>query len=158
MNEIKTPHIETQMQIRKPVDEVFNAFIDPAVTTNFWFTRSSGKMEAGKDVQWEWEMYNVSAWVSVMEIIRNEKILFEWNDPERLKVEFLFKTLSDGTTYVTVRESGYKKTGKDLIEIIKDSTSGFTTVLDGLKAYLEYGINLNLIRDKFPNEIIRHGQ
>jgi len=38
------------------------------------------------------------------------------------------------------------------IEAIKNNTGGFTTVLDGLKAYLEYGIKLNLIGDKFPQQ------
>lgn len=32
---------------------------------------------------------------------------------------------------------------------IVDTTGGFTTVLDGLKAYLEHGIKLNLVEDKF---------
>jgi hypothetical protein len=30
-------------------------------------------------------------------------------------------------------------------------------VLDGLKAYLEHGIDLNLIADKYPKEIMNHG-
>lgn len=149
---------ETQMQIRKPAAEVFNAFIDPAVTTNFWFTKSSGKLEVGTDVTWEWEMYNVSATVSTSEIVPNEKIVFEWGEPERRTVEFSFKSLSDGSTYVIAKEYGYKETGDALIAAIKDSTGGFTTVLDGLKAWLEHGINLNLIRDKFPKEIMQHGQ
>jgi len=33
-----------------------------------------------------------------------------------------------------------------------DSTGGFTTVLDGAKAWLEHNINLNLIMDKFPKD------
>jgi hypothetical protein len=45
-----------------------------------------------------------------------------------------------------------------LLAVIKDSTGGFTTVLDGLKAYLEYNIQLNLIGDKYPKEISNHGQ
>jgi len=151
------PSTETQMQIRKPAAEVFNAFIDPAVTTNFWFTKSSGKLEVGSDVNWEWEMYNVSTIVSTKEIIPNQKIVFEWGETPRRTVEFLFKPLSDGSTYVVAKEYGYQETGDDLIAAIKDSTGGFTTVLDGLKCWLEHGINLNLIRDKFPKEVTGHG-
>jgi len=33
-----------------------------------------------------------------------------------------------------------------------------TTVLDGLKAYLEHNIKLNLIGDKYPKEVSNHGQ
>jgi uncharacterized protein YndB with AHSA1/START domain len=47
---------KAQMLLRRPVADVFEAFVDPAVTTKFWFTRSSGKLEAGKEVQWDWEM------------------------------------------------------------------------------------------------------
>lgn len=51
--------VETQMRIRKPVTEVFEAFLDPSVTKNFWFTKSSGKLEA-ETISWEWGMYNMS--------------------------------------------------------------------------------------------------
>ena len=83
------PTVETQMLIRKPIAEVFEAFIDPQITTNFWFTKSSGKLEAGKTIKWEWEMYGVSAEVSVKEIIPNELIKIEWDDPSTT-VEFHF--------------------------------------------------------------------
>jgi uncharacterized protein YndB with AHSA1/START domain len=147
---------EAQMLIRKSVAEVFEALIDPALTRNFWFTKGSDRLEANKKVVWEWEMYNVSIPVMVREIVPNEKIVFEWAEPART-VEFNFKTLSDGSTFVKVTECGYNQTGDELLAVIKDSTGGFTTVLDGLKAFLEHGINLNLIADKFPKEVSHHG-
>jgi uncharacterized protein YndB with AHSA1/START domain len=143
---------EAQMLIRKPAAEVFQAFIDPAITKNFWFTKASGKLEVNKKVTWEWKMYNVSTKVFVKEISPNKKIVIEWDEPSKT-VELKFKTLSDGSTFVIITECGYDKTGDDLLKAIKDSTGGFTTVVDGLKAYLEHGINLNLIADKFPKEI-----
>ncbi len=145
------------MLIRKPVAEVFRAFIDPALTKNFWFSKGSDILEVGKTVIWEWEMYNISTIVSVIEIVPNKKILIEWDDPATI-VDFEFKALSDSATYVTIKNYGFGKTGDELLQIIKDSTSGFTTVLDGLKAFLEHNINLNLIADKFPKEITQHGQ
>ncbi|WP_442795642.1 SRPBCC family protein [Pelobium manganitolerans] len=150
------PTVETQMQIRKPVSQVFQAFIDPAITTNFWFTKSSGKLETGKTVKWEWEMYNVSSEVQVKEIIPNKKISIEWGDPTTT-VDFEFRALTDETTYVVIKNYGFKETGDDLIQAIKDNTGGFTTVLDGMKAYLEHNIRLNLIADKFPKEASDHG-
>lgn len=148
--------VETQMLIRKPVSEVFAAFIEPSITRNFWFTRASGRLEVGKTILWEWEMYGVSTQVVVKEIIPNERIVIEWDVPSTT-VEFLFKTLSDGSTYVVIRNYGFHQTGDDLLNVIKDVTGGFTTVLDGLKAYMEYNINLNLIADKFPKEVMQHG-
>lgn len=142
---------DAQMMIRKPASEVFAAFIDPAITKNFWFTKSSGKLEVNVKVTWEWEMYKVSTTVVPKEIIQNEKIGFDWGEPTT-RVEFIFKTLSEGSTLVSVTECGYDKTGDELMTALKNSTGGFTTVLDGLKAFLEHGINLNLILDKYPKE------
>jgi uncharacterized protein YndB with AHSA1/START domain len=144
---------EAQMLIRKPVAEVFEALVNPELTKNFWFTKGSGRLEVNKKVTWEWEMYNMSTPVIATEILQNEKILFVWGDDEPKTVEFKFRSLSDGSTFVTVAECGYDKTGDQLLEIVKQSTGGFTTVLDGLKAFLENHINLNLIADKFPKEI-----
>jgi len=149
MSENKSRCAEAQMLIRKPAAEVFNAFIDPEVTKNFWFTKSSGKLELNKEVTWEWEMYKVSTKVLAREIIPGKKILYEWNNPART-VEFIFQSINDHSTYVIVTECGFDQTGDELIAAIKGSTGGFTTVLDGLKAFLEHGMNLNLIADKFP--------
>ncbi len=149
--------VETQMLIRKPVSTVFQAFIDPKITSNFWFTKSSGQLEVGKRITWEWEMYGVSVNVLVNEIIQNKRISTEWGDPATT-VDYEFTALTDHTTYVVIKNYGFKETGDELIKAIKDSTGGFTTVLDGLKAYLEHNINLNLIRDKYPKEVSNHGQ
>ena len=151
------PFVEAQMLIRKPAAKVFEAFIDPSITKNFWFTKSTGKLEAGKIVNWEWEMYNVSTKVVVKEIIPNERIKIEWDEPATT-VDFLFQSLDDNRTYVVIRNYGFTKTGDELLLLFKDLTGGFTTVLDGLKAYLEHNINLNLIADKFPKEVAQPGQ
>lgn len=145
------------MLIRKPVSQVFQAFIDPTITTNFWFTKSSGKLEIGKTVKWEWEMYGVSSDVRVKEIIPDKKILIEWDDPATT-VDFEFTALTEETTYVVIKNYGFKETGDDLIQAIKDNTGSFTTVLDGMKVYLEHNIKLNLVADKLPKEVSNHGQ
>jgi len=138
------------MLIRKPVSEVFQAFINPNITTNFWFTKSSGNLEVGKKIKWEWEMYNVSIEVEVKKIIQNKLITIEWDKPSTT-VDFEFAVGTEESTYVVIKNYGFNQTGIDLIDAIKNNTGGFTTVLDGLKAYLEFGIELNLVRDKFPH-------
>ena len=65
------PTIATaQMLIRRPVSVVFDAFVDPAITSRFWFSRGSGKLEMGKQVRWDWEMYSVSTTVDVKALER----------------------------------------------------------------------------------------
>ncbi len=149
MSEAQHPMVECQMMIRKPISEVFRAFVDPKLTTMFWFTKSSGKLEKGKTVTWEWEMYGVADQIKVVELVPDEKIIIEWDNPTTT-VEFEFLELANETTYVVIKNYGFHQTGNDLIEAVKNNTGGFTTVLDGLKAYLEFGIKLNLVKDKFP--------
>ena len=149
MNDIKRPLVECQMMIRKHISAVFQAFIDPIITTKFWFTKSSGQLEKGKTVTWEWEMYNVSAVVNVIDIVPDKKITINWGSPITT-VDFEFSELSAESTYLVIRNYGFHQNGNELIKAINDNTGGFTTVLDGLKAYLEFGIELNLVRDKFP--------
>jgi len=85
-----TKKIEAQLLIRKSPKIVFNALVDPKITTRFWFTKSSGKLEKGKTVTWEWEMYGVKDEVKVLEISPNKKITIVWGDPKS-KVDFLFE-------------------------------------------------------------------
>lgn len=95
----KEPVAETEMLIRKPVADVFEAFIDPAITTNFWFTKSSGRLEAGREVRWDWEMYGVSTSVLVKAIDPNKRILIEWDGYSgRTTVEWEFSARDDATT------------------------------------------------------------
>lgn len=140
--------VETQMMIRKPVEMVFQAFIDPSITTKFWFTKSSGFLESGKTVTWEWEMYGATANVLTKEIIPNQLISTEWGNPAT-NVDYEFTSLSENSTYVVIKNYGFHEEGNELLELVKNITGGFTTVLDGLKAFLEFGIQLNLVEDKF---------
>lgn len=114
MEKSKLPTVETQMLIRNPISIVFQSFIDPAITTKFWFTKSSGQLEVGKTVTWEWEMYNVSSGIQVKEIIPNKKITIEWDDPTTT-VDFEFTALTDNSTYVVIKNYGFSQTGDDLI-------------------------------------------
>jgi len=150
MQQPSIPIVETQMLIRRPASQVFQSIIDPAITTHFWFTKSSGKLEPGKTITWEWQMYNFSTTVLVKEIIPGKKITIEWGNPVTT-VEFEFREMGEEATYVIIKNYGFNLTGDELIKAIKDNTGGFTTVLDGMKAYLEHGLHLNLIADKFPS-------
>lgn len=142
--------VQAQMLIRKPIQEVFEAFINPEITTNFWFTKSTGKLEEGKTIIWEWEMYNAKSEVKVLQIIPNQLIKTEWGLFSN-NVDYEFKEMEKGTL-VIIKSYGYSEKGNELLSVINDNTGGFTTVLDGCKAYLEHGINLRLIEDKFPSK------
>lgn len=150
--DMNTNKIETQLLIRKSPKMVYNAFIDPKITTQFWFTKSSGKLEKGKIVNWEWEMYGVKDEVEVLDIIPEHKISIRWGNPKS-KVDFLFEEFKKNQTLVKIACFDFEHKKKDLFATMLDYMGGFTTVLDGLKAYLEHKINLNLTNDKYPEKI-----
>lgn len=148
----KAPVAESEMLIRRPVAEVFEAFLDPEVTVNFWFTRSSGRLEVGREVRWYWDMYRASTSVLPRVIEPNQRILIEWDGYSgRTTVEWKFSARDDGTTFVVVRETGWAGDGDQLVRWVGESTQGFTWTLAGLKAFLEHGIRLNLVADKRPD-------
>lgn len=137
------------MLVRRPLDEVFNAFVDPTVTTRFWFTRSSGKLEPGAKVTWEWEMYGASADVHVRAIERPSSILIEWGEPSTT-VEWRFTSLGAEATLVRISNTGFRGTEEEVVGMALDCMGGFSLVLAALKAWLEHGIALDVVADRDP--------
>lgn len=153
----QVPVAKTGMLIRKPVAEVFEAFVNPDVTTKFWFTKSSGRLEAGKQVRWEWEMYGISTPVTVKAIEPNQRILIEWpGEGSPTTVEWTFAPQAEGTTFVRITHAGFTGDGDELVKQVTGSTQGFSLVLAGLKALLEHGVRLNLVADRYPKGIEEH--
>ncbi|MGQ0603970.1 MAG: SRPBCC family protein [Anaerolineales bacterium] len=153
----QVPIAKTGMLIRKPVADVFEAFINPDITTKFWFTKSSGRLEAGKEVQWDWEMYGISIPVTAKAIEPNQRIVIEWPGYSSLTtVEWMFASQKDGTTFVSITEAGFTGDGDELVKQVTDSTQGFSLVLAGLKALLEHNVRLNLVADRYPKGIEEH--
>ena len=147
------PVMSTGMLVRRAVAEVFEALIDPAITTKFWFTRSTGRLETGKRVQWFWDMYDVSADVTVKAVDPGKGIVIEWpGESGPTTVEWRFDARDDGT-FVSVTESGFSGDGDSLVKQVTNSTQGFSLMLAGLKAYLEHRIQLNLVADRYPQGI-----
>jgi uncharacterized protein YndB with AHSA1/START domain len=152
MSAVHTIAARAEMLIRQPVALVYEAFVNPAITSNFWFTRGSGRLEAGKEVRWEWEMYGVSIAVAVKEMEPNKRILVEWpGQGTPTRVEWTFASRADNTTFVTITNAGFSGDDDAIVKQALDSTEGFTLVLCGLKAYLEHNIRLNLVGDRFPD-------
>jgi uncharacterized protein YndB with AHSA1/START domain len=160
MNKIvltQTPVARTAMLIRRPVAEVFEAFVDPHITAKFWFTKGSGRLEAGKQVHWDWEMYGISIPVTVKALEPNKLIVIEWPGyGSPTTVEWTFTPVADGTTFVRIANAGFVGTGDELVKQATDSVQGFSLVLAGLKALLEHDVRLNLVADRFPKGVEEH--
>jgi uncharacterized protein YndB with AHSA1/START domain len=147
----KPPEIKAQMLIRRPISDVFEAFVNPEITTKFWFTKASAPLETGKTVVWEWEMYGVSAEVLVQDVQSNSRILIDWGGQQGgfTTVEWNFVPYGD-TTFVTVSECGYAGAADEMVARAIDSMGGFSLVLAAAKAWLEHGVTLAVVADHAP--------
>ena len=152
---MKNPYEATaEMAIRKPIEDVFQSFIDPSITSKFWFSAGSALVEEGSRIEWHWSWYNLVVPVQVLRVVNNESILVEWGEGKDLsKAEWTFQAINSNRTFIRIRNFDFLGEGDQLVNQVTDSTGGFTMVLAGCKAYLEHGIQLNLVEDKFPKEL-----
>ncbi len=151
--EIKTaPIATTSMLIRQPIEKVFEAFVNPAITAKFWFTKGSGRLQVGKQIRWDWEMFNHTELITVKALDENKRILIEWDSYGTLTlVEWTFIAHTDNSTWVSIVNAGFAGAGDEIVQQAIDTMEGFVLVLAGAKAYLEHNIQLNLIADRFPD-------
>jgi uncharacterized protein YndB with AHSA1/START domain len=145
------PAASAGMLIRRPVREVFEAFADPAITTRFWFSRGSGRLDPGAEVRWDWDMYGVGTEVKVKAIEPGRRILIDWDtDSDPTEVEWRFEPRGDHA-WVTVENRGFGGSPEEQTARALDSTGGFALVLAGAKIWLEHGIDPRFIIDRHPD-------
>ena len=150
----QAPVAKAQMLIRKPAAQVFEALVDPAITSRFWYSKGSGRLEAGKQVRWDWEMYGVHADVDVKAVEENRRILMEWGGPDDpTSVEWTFEPKGEDRTFVSVKNWGFGGDADKAVAAALDSTGGFSFVLAALKAFLEHDVELNLVADHAPDAL-----
>jgi uncharacterized protein YndB with AHSA1/START domain len=150
----KVPVAKTGMHIRRPLEQVFDAIVDPEVTSQFWFSKGGGRLETGKRVRWEWESHDVSIEVTAKAVEPNKRVAIEWPGYSgATQDEWTFQALPDGTTFVRVSERGWAGEADRLVRYVADSTQGFTLMLAGMKALLEHDVRLHLTEDRYPKGI-----
>ena len=147
MRKLSPPIVRTHMAIRRPAAQVYGAFIDPAVTSKFWFSRGSGILARGEKVVWSWSMYGVSAVVEVLDLEQDQRIVIGWPTP----VEWIFSARGEDATFVTITASGFTGSDDEKVSGAIDSMGGFSFLLAGCKSWLEHGIQLNLSGDYNPD-------
>jgi len=118
------PIARAEMLIRKPVNEVYEAFVNPEHTRKFWFTKSTGRLEVGKRIRWEWEMYGASTLIDVKILNPGKRILLEWGvDENPTSVEWNFSPRANDATLVSISNSGFSGNGDKMVADAMDSAA-----------------------------------
>jgi uncharacterized protein YndB with AHSA1/START domain len=137
-----TLEIKTVLQIQKTAQEVFEAIADPAKMSNYFISKSSGRMEEGKELLWKFPEFEEEFPVRVDKVEKDKYISFYWNtDGNELLVEINLTSADKDSTLVMITEKSMENNEAG-IKWLKGNTEGWANFLACLKAYLEYGINL----------------
>lgn len=134
--------IKAKIQISKPVHEVFEAIVNPEKMSNYFISKSTGRMEEGKELVWNFPEFDIDVPVSIGKIEKDKYISYSWDAENGAKplVEMNLEAKGN-TTLVTITEKSMNNDEAG-IKWLKSNTEGWANFLACLKAYLEYGINL----------------
>ncbi len=144
---------KAQMIIHRPVSDVFEAFADPDIMTQFWFPKASGRLEEGKEVKWYVgtgvDAYEITVHVKAAQ--RPHTLHIQWGaDGAFTDVEWKFESQGDGDTIVRICESGFSGDQSEVVQAALNSTGGFNQVITAAKALLEHGARINVVEDHVP--------
>ena len=134
--------IHAAMQIQKPIIEVFEAIVNPDKMSNYFISKSTGKMEEGKELIWNFPEFDFDCPVRIGKIITNEYISYYWQmDNLELFVEMKLTERENNSTLVSITEKS-RDNDEAGLKWLSGNSFGWSNFLACLKAYLEYGINL----------------
>ena len=138
------PTARASMLIRCPIATVFDAFVNPAIVTQFWLERTSGPLAPNARVTWWFMVPGATETVSVTAFEDESHLVFDWSDGKSVTIEFT--AVDSGTTTVGVAVTGFD--GGSVEDDVVNATEGFSIVLCDLKTLLEGGRSAHLVRDK----------
>ncbi len=141
---------KAQILVRRPIEEVFNAIVDPTVMSKFWFWRTDVGLSEGTTSTWF-----VGDATGAIEIEVRVKLL---EHPNRLEMEWghgtqftnvvwTFFEHEPNVTRLVVEERGFAGSRDEIFAQALDSTAGFNQVVVALKALLEHGSIVNVVAD-----------
>lgn len=133
---------KASIQIQKPIEQVFEAIINPQKMSNYFIEHSTGKLETDKVVDWKFPEFDERFPVTGKQIKPSEYISFDWSGGEEgMLVEIFLEPQANQSTVVRIKES-QMATDEVGIQQAIGQTEGWANFLASLKAHLEYGVNL----------------
>jgi uncharacterized protein YndB with AHSA1/START domain len=136
--------VNVRERVLKPVDEVFDAFVDPRKMAHYFISGASGPMTAGTKVEWSFADVGAKVPVDVLDVEANRRIAFEWSAcGARSRVTIHFTADDASTTVVTINESKFTMEEAGVKRALGQN-AGWTYTLCCLKAYLQHAINLRV--------------
>lgn len=149
---------EVSGRIARPVDEVFEAVVNPEKLSAYFTTGGAkGRLETGATVMWDFHDFPGAFPVHVVEVEKNKRIILQWDANEggpaegeaamlasagyKTTVTMRFEDLGDGRTLVSIAEEGWRETPGGLAASY-GNCMGWSQMICAMKMWVEHGINL----------------
>ena len=130
------------IRINKPVEDVFNAFVDNSIICKYFTTGASAPIIAkGDKIQWQWGNHTTD--IVITEFVKNKIVEFDWPGYKvdyNTHVKFEF-TEKDGSVIVYVTEENWAKDDAGINSALANN-GGWTDMLKCMKAWVVYGVDL----------------
>lgn len=134
--------VETQLNIAKPIAEVFEAIVNPEQMACYFISSGSGRLDAGQAVTWSWSDYGAELTVTPLEIEAPRKIVFLWSaSGVETRVTMELEHSETGGTTVKICDGHWPRDAEGTARAL-EQMQGWVHMLCCMKAYLEFGINL----------------
>ncbi len=139
---ILEPKTTVQLKINQPIEEVFNAIVDPVKICEYFTSTASGPLVEGSSVTWSWADVGAEFSIRVQKVEANKRVLFQWpaTGVDSL-VDITLEPLSAESTLIKVLETGWTADQKG-VDRSNRQTAGWMHMFCCMKAFLEYGVNL----------------
>lgn len=136
--------VNVENRILKPVNEVFDAIIDPAKMAHYFISSASGPMKAGSTVMWEFADVGAKVSVDVIEVEENRKVVYDWAASGiKTRVTIALQPGDPDTTDIAISEAEWPMDSEG-VKRAMGQNAGWTFTMCCLKAYVQHGINLRL--------------
>ena len=136
--------VNLQMGILKPVHDVFEAIVDPDKMNKYFISKSTGRIENGKTLKWEWEDFDAEHEIKVQKVEQDKLVSFKWDGSGvECVVNITLESKGENKTVVKITEEDWAS-DFDGAKRCMGQVEGWTHFLCCLKTFLEYNVNLRV--------------
>ncbi len=140
---METIEIQVALQIRKPVEIIFEAITNPLQMAHYFIEQGSARMESNTTIEWKFPEFDERFMIQVVKVKPFGEIIFDWEGivGKTTRVRIALTSTADNNTLVKIRE-GRLPADRAGLTWYGQNTEGWANFLASLKAWTEYGVNI----------------
>jgi uncharacterized protein YndB with AHSA1/START domain len=139
---MKEINVDVTDRVLKPVNEVFQAIVDPDKLSKYFVSHASAPIAAAKPVTWTFADVGGELTPEIESVERDKRIVFTWDaSGQKARVEIELAPYDSSSTKIHVVEGSFSMTEEGVARALEQA-KGWTDFIDCMRAYLEFGVRL----------------